>query len=116
MSVRIYRPSKTAMQSGRAKTKNWVLEPTLETARRPEPLMGWVSSGDTNNQVRLTFETKEEAVAYAKKHELDYIVQGDHNWIEHRTSNPTVAGSSPAGVASFHDLTLKTRSSSAPRI
>jgi ETC complex I subunit-like protein len=78
MSVRIYRPSKTAMQSGRAKTKLWVLEPTLDTARVPEPLMGWVSSGDTNNQVRLTFETKEEAIAYAKKHELDYIVQGDH--------------------------------------
>ena len=77
-SVRIYRPSKTAMQSGRAKTRLWVLEPTLETARRPEPLMGWVSSGDTNNQVRLTFESKEEAVAYAKKHGLDYVVQGAH--------------------------------------
>lgn len=78
MPVRIYRPSKTAMQSGRAKTKQWVLEPTLDTARLPEPLMGWVSSGDTNNQIRLTFESKEEAVAYAKKHDLDYIVIGDH--------------------------------------
>ena len=66
------------MQSGRAKTKQWVLEPTLDTARLPEPLMGWVSSGDTNNQIRLTFESKEEAVAYAKKHDLDYIVIGDH--------------------------------------
>ena len=74
MSVRIYRPSKTAMQSGRAKTKNWVLEPTLETARRPEPLMGWVSSGDTNNQVRLTFETKEEAVAYCEREGIPYQV------------------------------------------
>lgn len=78
MTVRIYRPSKTAMQSGRAKTRQWVLEPVLETPRRPEPLMGWVASGDTNNQVRLRFDSKEEAVAYAEKHGLDYVVQPEH--------------------------------------
>ena len=67
MKVRIYQPSKTAMQSGRAKTQNWVLEYEIETPRRPEPLMGWISSGDTLNQVRLNFPSKEEAVAFAEK-------------------------------------------------
>ncbi|MFM2043254.1 MAG: hypothetical protein RLY86_1830 [Pseudomonadota bacterium] len=67
MKVRIYQPSKTAMQSGRAKTQNWVLEYEIETPRRPEPLMGWISSGDTLNQVRLGFPSKEEAVAFAEK-------------------------------------------------
>ena len=76
MPVRIYRPSKTAaIRAGQI--KQWVLEPTLDTARLPEPLMGWVSGGDTNNQIRLTFESK-EGFAYAEKHDLDYIVIGDH--------------------------------------
>jgi hypothetical protein len=75
MTVRIYQPAKTAMQSGRAKTQRWVLEHAPVTARRPEPLMGWVASGDTKNQVRLDFDSKEEAVAYAKKHNLAYTVQ-----------------------------------------
>lgn len=67
MKVRIYRPSKNTMQSGLAKTKIWVLEYENETARGPEPLMGWTASGDTNNQVRLKFPTQEEAVAYAQE-------------------------------------------------
>ena len=75
MTVRIYQPSKTAMQSGKANTLRWVLENAPVTARRPEPLMGWISAGDTKNQVRLSFNTKEEAVAYAKKHGLAYTIQ-----------------------------------------
>ncbi len=67
MQVRIYRPSKNTMQSGRALTGHWVLEYALETARRPEPLMGWISSGDTDNEVQLQFPTREEAIAFAKK-------------------------------------------------
>ena len=67
MEVRIYQPSKTAMQSGRAKTGRWILEYEIETPRRPEPLMGWISSGDTLNQVRLEFDTEEEAVAFAER-------------------------------------------------
>ena len=63
------------MQSGRAKTRRWVLENAPVTARRPEPLMGWISSGDTKNQVSLSFDTKEEAIAYAKKHRMLYVVQ-----------------------------------------
>lgn len=67
MKVRIYRPSKNAMQSGRGKNKLWVLEPELETARVPEPLMGWTSSGDTLNQIRLRFESADAALHYAEK-------------------------------------------------
>ncbi len=65
--VRIYKPAKTTMQSGRAKTKKWLLEAVPETRRAPEPLMGWVASGDTLNQVKIGFGTKEEAIAFAEK-------------------------------------------------
>jgi hypothetical protein len=75
MTVRIYQPTKTAMQSGRAKTRRWVLEHAPETARRPEPLMGWVAAGDTKNQISLGFDSKEEAIDYAKKHNMAYMLQ-----------------------------------------
>lgn len=78
LNVRIYQPSKNAMQSGRGKTKYWLLEYELETARTPEPLMGWVSSGDTLNQVRLKFDTLEKAVAYAQKEGWGYTVLTAH--------------------------------------
>lgn len=65
--VRIYQPARNAMQSGRGKTRQWLLEAEVETARTPEPLMGWVSSGDTLNQIRLKFDTKEEALAFAAR-------------------------------------------------
>ncbi|ASG23020.1 ETC complex I subunit [Nitrospirillum viridazoti] len=74
MQVRIYQPAKTAMQSGRAKTHAWILEYELATARRPEPLMGWTSSGDTLNQVKLTFDSAEEAIAYATRKGWAYEV------------------------------------------
>ncbi len=72
MLARIYRPAKTAMQSGVAKTKDWVLEFEPASARRPDPLMGWTSSSDMNGQVRLTFETQEEAAAYATAHGIAF--------------------------------------------
>ena len=78
MNVRIYQPSKTAMQSGRAGTHRWVLEYELETPRVPEPLMGWVSSGDTLNQVRLRFPTREEAERFARENGWDYQVEEPH--------------------------------------
>jgi hypothetical protein len=76
--ARIFRPAKTAMQSGRAKTRRWVLEYELPTPRRPDPLMGWSSAADTLNQVQLRFDTLEEAVAYAGKHGLAYTVIEPH--------------------------------------
>jgi hypothetical protein len=67
MTARIYRPAKSATQSGAAKSRRWVLEYEPEQPREIEPLMGWTSSGDMRSQVRLWFETKEEALAYAAR-------------------------------------------------
>ncbi len=75
MRARIFRPAKTAMSSGTAKTKSWVLEHVAESAREVDPLMGWTSSSDTQAQVRLTFDTKEAALAYAQEHGIDAAVQ-----------------------------------------
>ena len=66
MSARIFKPAKTAMSSGTAKTKAWVLEFLPAQARRIDPLMGWTSSSDMDSQVRLRFETVEAAKAYQK--------------------------------------------------
>lgn len=72
MSARIYSPTKTAMQSGKAKTGIWILEFDRDTARTIDPLMGYTSSADPLAQVRLKFATKDEAIAYAQKHGIAY--------------------------------------------
>lgn len=78
MRVRIYQPSRNAMQSGVARTKGWVLEYPPADPRRLDPLMGWTSTDDTQSQVRLRFATREEAEAYARSEGLDYIVTEPH--------------------------------------
>lgn len=76
MEVRIYKPSKNAMQSGRAKAEgDWILEYETETPRVPDPLMGWNSCGDTLNQVRLKFASVDDAVAFAHGKGWAYTVQ-----------------------------------------
>ena len=72
--VRIYKPTKTAMQSGRHNTEKWVIdfEPGVKIT---DPLMGWIGSADTQEQVRLSFDTREEAIAFADKNGFDYRVQ-----------------------------------------
>ena len=79
--AKIYKPSKTAMQSGTRNTKNWLLEfDTLDTGTNP--LMGWETSEDTMSEVKLEFPTKEEALNYAKKNNIDfYIVEPQKNKI-----------------------------------
>ncbi|WP_163847136.1 ETC complex I subunit [Pseudooceanicola aestuarii] len=67
MPARIYKPAKTATQSGTARTRQWVLDFTADAAREVDPLMGWTSSDDTQAQVRLRFDTKEAALDYAKE-------------------------------------------------
>lgn len=74
MRARIYQPSRNAMQSGMAKTRNWILDFAPAEAREVDPLMGWTGSGDTQAQVRLRFESREEAEAYARAHGIDYIL------------------------------------------
>lgn len=74
MTARIYKPARTAMQSGTAKTKEWVLDYEPEQRRAIEPLMGWTSSGDMKQQLRLQFDTKDEAVAYCEHNSIAYEV------------------------------------------
>jgi hypothetical protein len=79
MTARIYRPAKNAMQSGRAKTRHWLLEFEQASRRPVDPLMGWTGSLDMRaDQLRLVFATREEAVAYAERHGIDYRVE-EHN-------------------------------------
>ncbi len=75
MEVRIYRPAKTATQSGRAKTARWVLEHSPRGTRAVDSLMGWTGSDDTTQQVRLSFDTREQAVAYARRRGFAYVVE-----------------------------------------
>jgi hypothetical protein len=74
MLARIYRPAKNAMQSGKANTKEWVLEFEPASAKVSDPLMGWTLSTDMNGQVRLHFDTREEAAAYAQRHGIAFEV------------------------------------------
>ena len=80
--ARIYRPAKTAMQSGRGQTRRWLLEYEPVSRRDPDPLMGWSSAQDTLNQVRLRFDTLDEAIKFATRHGLDYTL------IEPQTRTP----------------------------
>ena len=82
MVARIYKPSKSAMQSGMAQTKKWILELEHDMSKSVEPLMGWTGSSDTKSQVQLRFQTKEEAILYAKKKSIPYTVS-NHNSREH---------------------------------
>ena len=71
MPARIYQRPKNAMQSGKARTSDWVLDFVPAEAKRPDPLMGWAGSGDTQQQVQLSFPDKDAAVAYAEKYGID---------------------------------------------
>ncbi len=75
MAARIFRPAKSAMQSGMGRSKEWVLENEPSSPREIDPLMGWTSSTDTAQQVRLSFDTKEEAIAFAESNGLAYKVE-----------------------------------------
>jgi hypothetical protein len=74
MTARIYKPARTAMQSGTGNTKEWVLDYEPEEPRLVEPLMGWTSSGDMKQELRLRFDTKEEAIAYCEREGVPYQV------------------------------------------
>lgn len=74
-TVRIYRPAKNAMQSGRANSRRWLVESEPSSQKNIDPLMGWTGSDDTRAQVKLRFESREEAIAYAERNGLDYKVE-----------------------------------------
>lgn len=75
VEARIYKPAKTAMQSGHAASRKWCLEFEPKSAQRRDPMMGWAGWGDTRRQVRLKFRSREAAEAYAQKAGLEYRVQ-----------------------------------------
>lgn len=74
MLAKIYRPARNAMQSGNAKSQQWLLEFEGETPRTVDPLMGWISNGDTNTQLRMYFETRDEAIEFAKRQAIPFQV------------------------------------------
>ena len=71
--AKIYKPTKSSMQSGLMKTKEWVLEYIVHN-KQINPLMGWQSSSNTMSEVKMTFNSKEDAIDYAKKNKINYIV------------------------------------------
>jgi len=77
MQARIYRPAKSAMQSGRGKSKEWVLELASDAKRSSDPLMGWTSVDDMSGQVKLSFETRAAAIAYAKREGMTFTVEDE---------------------------------------
>ena len=72
--AKIYRPAKTAMQSGKAKTRDWLLEYERTSPRFIEPLMGYTGGNDPLSQIKMNFETKEDAIRYAEREGLEYRV------------------------------------------
>ena len=88
MTARIYRPARNAMQSGRGKSRQWVLVHEAVSPREIDPLMGYTSSSDVRQQVRLSFDTLEAAEAYAQKNGIPYSVQPAHDPTPKRQSYP----------------------------
>ncbi len=74
MRARIYQPARSATQSGSARSRHWLLEFAPASAREVDPLMGWTSSADTQSQVRLRFDSREAAEAYARQHGIEVTV------------------------------------------
>ena len=78
VDVRIYRPAKSATQSGRGRTRQWVLEFEPKGGKDNDPMTGWVGSGDTTNQVRLRFPDQARAIAFAEEHGYSYELRQPH--------------------------------------
>jgi hypothetical protein len=78
MAARIYKPAQNVMQQGKAASRDWVLEYVPDEPRVIEPLMGWTSSGDTRRQVRMSFASKEEAVAFATSNGIAFRLEEPH--------------------------------------
>ena len=78
MYARIYRPARTAMSSGTAKTRDWVLDYAPNSARELDPLLGGTSSDDTQSQVQIRFDTKESAISFAKDRGIEVVILDPH--------------------------------------
>tara|TARA_B100001540_G_scaffold310058_1_gene327259 strand:- start:637 stop:942 length:306 start_codon:yes stop_codon:yes gene_type:complete len=96
MTIKIYIPSKTAMQSGKGKTKKWLAEYISDELQVKDNLMGWNSSFDTKSQIKLFFESKEHAIEWAKKNNFQYFVE-----------EPKIRNIKPKNYASNFDINKK---------
>jgi len=74
MTIKIYKPAKSSMQSGLGKTKQWIAEYITETDKVKDTLMGWNSSLDTKEQIKMFFDTKEQAIEWSKKNNQQFII------------------------------------------
>lgn len=86
MIARIYSPAKTAMQSGKGNTGFWILQYEPIKAKMLEPLMGYTATSDMNSQVRIRFNRREEAIAFARKNAIPYRVEKAHTSIRRAIS------------------------------
>ncbi len=86
MLARIYKPARNAMQSGPALGEKWLLEYEPEVPLKVDPLMGYTSSADMRRQIRLEFDTREEAVAYAERNAIPYRVFEAHERVMKKIS------------------------------
>lgn len=76
MKVRIFRPAKTAMQSGKRNTKKWLVVPIEESSIRSiNPLTGWVLASDTSSQFRFEFSDKEAAIKFAQSRNFEFEIE-----------------------------------------
>lgn len=83
MKARIYQPAKNAMQSGTANTREWILEFEPEKGKTIDSVMGWTGSSDMRGQVKLRFETLDEAKGYAERNDLPFEVKPVHKKRRH---------------------------------
>lgn len=81
MSARIFQPAKTAVSSGRAKTRYWLVEHEPKSRKEADRMIGWVGSDDTEQQVQMKFPTREAAIAYCERNGLNYTVADPHERI-----------------------------------
>ena len=75
MTIKIYKPSKSSMQSGHRNTKKWLAEYISDTEQVKDTLMGWNSSLDTKSQIKVFFNTKEQAIEWAQKNNYQYFIE-----------------------------------------
>jgi len=75
MTIKIYKPSKSSMQSGQRNTKKWLAEYISDTKQIKDTLMGWNSSLDTKSQIKVFFDTKKQAIEWAQNNNYQYFVE-----------------------------------------
>ena len=121
--VRIYKPTKNTMQSGRAgRTEHWMLEGVAQTSRMPEQLMGWISAEDTDDQIRMVFDGEQAAITFAEEKGWKYEVEQPHkrkikpqNYLDNFGYRPVEYNKDTTGSHVGMTKSVKTRSTKAKK-